>query len=33
VEAIKVQMDQLKSDAISHRGMAGLADCLWSLVV
>jgi len=33
VEAIKVRMDQLKSDAISHRGMAGLADCLWSLVV
>ena len=33
VEAIKVRMDQLKSDAIPHRGMAGLADCLWSLVV
>ena len=32
-EAIKVRMDQLKSDAIPHRGMAGLADCLWSLVV
>ena len=33
VESIKVRMDQLKSDAIAHRGMAGLADCLWTLVV
>jgi len=33
VEHIKVQMDRLPSAAIPHRGMAGLADCLWRLVV
>jgi hypothetical protein len=32
VEAIKVRMDNLSSDEIPHRGMAGLADCLWTLV-
>jgi hypothetical protein len=33
VESIKVQMDTLSSEEIPHRGMAGLADCLWSQVV
>ncbi len=33
VESIKVRMDSLSSEAIPHRGMAGLADCLWTLVV
>ena len=33
VEFIKVRMDRLNADAIPHRGMAGLADCLWTLVV
>ena len=33
VEFIKVRMDRLSGDAIPHRGMAGLADCLWTLVV
>ncbi|MBM5797157.1 MAG: hypothetical protein FJ060_03185 [Cyanobacteria bacterium K_Offshore_0m_m2_072] len=33
VERIKVRMDCLSSNAISHRGMAGLADCLWKLVL
>ncbi len=33
VEAIKVRMDGLSEDRIEHRGMAGLADCLWTLVV
>ena len=33
VEAIKVKMDILSSEEIPHRGMAGLADCLWSQVV
>jgi len=32
VEAIKVKMDGLSSERINHRGMAGLADCLWTLV-
>jgi excinuclease UvrABC ATPase subunit len=32
VEAIKVRMDTLSSGEIPHRGMAGLADCLWTLV-
>ena len=32
VEAIKVKMDSLSSTRIKHRGMAGLADCLWNLV-
>lgn len=33
VENIKVAIDGLSSDKIPHRGMAGLADCLWTLVV
>jgi hypothetical protein len=33
VEAIKVRMDTLSSEEIPHRGMAGLADCLWTQVV
>ena len=33
VEFLKVRMDRLSADAIPHRGMAGLADCLWTLVV
>lgn len=33
VENIKVFMDRLPSTEIPHRGMAGLADCLWNLVV
>ena len=33
VESIKVRMDRLNSDSIPHRGMAGLADCLWTLIV
>lgn len=33
VERIKVRMDRLSANAISHRGMAGLADCLWKLVL
>lgn len=33
VETIKVQIDRLSSEEIPHRGMAGLADCLWSQVV
>jgi hypothetical protein len=33
VESIKVQMDCLPSQSLPHRGMAGLADCLWALVV
>ena len=33
VESIKVRMDKLSSDDIPHRGMAGLADCLWTHVV
>ena len=32
VEAIKVKMDSLSSTRIKHRGMAGLADCLWNLL-
>jgi hypothetical protein len=32
VEAIKVRMDTLSSGEIPHRGTAGLADCLWTLV-
>ena len=32
VEAIKVAMDWLPEDQITHPGMAGLADCLWLLV-
>lgn len=32
VEAIKVKIDQLQDDAITHTGMAGLADCLWEQV-
>jgi hypothetical protein len=31
VEAIKVQMDNLSRDQIHHKGVAGLADTLWSL--
>ncbi|NDC38382.1 MAG: hypothetical protein EBZ48_10065 [Proteobacteria bacterium] len=33
VESIKVQMDCLPAQSLPHRGMAGLADCLWALVV
>ena len=33
VGSIKVRMDSLSSEAIPHRGMAGLADCLWTHVV
>jgi len=33
VESIKFRMDNLSSEAIPHRGMAGLADCLWTQVV
>ena len=33
VGSIKVRMDSLPSEAISHHGMAGLADCLWTQVV
>lgn len=33
VETIKVRMDRLSANAITHRGMAGLADCLWKLVL
>ena len=33
VESIKVRLDNLPNEAIPHRGMAGLADCLWTLVV
>ncbi|NQW37580.1 MAG: hypothetical protein HQ469_00045, partial [Cyanobacteria bacterium] len=33
VEAIKVRLDSLGMDEIPHRGMAGLADCLWAQVV
>jgi hypothetical protein len=33
VESIKVRMDCLSAQSLPHRGMAGLADCLWSLVV
>ena len=33
IESIKVRMDRLNADLIPHRGMAGLADCLWTLVV
>ena len=32
VEAIKVKMDGLSAERLNHRGMAGLADCLWTLV-
>lgn len=32
VEGIKVKIDQLQDDAITHTGMAGLADCLWEQV-
>ena len=33
VEGIKVRMDTLSRKDIPHRGMAGLADCLWTYVV
>jgi hypothetical protein len=33
VEAIKVKIDRLPDEAITHTGMAGLADCLWSQVI
>jgi hypothetical protein len=33
VETIKVKIDQLSDDAITHTGMAGLADCLWQQVI
>lgn len=33
VEDIKVQMDLLNPKEIPNRGMAGLVDCLWTLVV
>jgi hypothetical protein len=33
VERIKVLMDRLPATAISHRGVAGLADSLWNLVL
>jgi hypothetical protein len=33
VEAIKVQMDRLPENVITHMGMSGLADCLWALMV
>jgi hypothetical protein len=32
VEAVKFKIDQLPDDAITHTGMAGLADCLWQQV-
>lgn len=33
VEAIKVAIDRLPKDEITHTGMPGLADCLWEQVV
>jgi hypothetical protein len=33
VGSIKVRMDNLSNESIPHRGMAGLADCLWTHVV
>lgn len=33
VEVIKVRIDQLPDDAITHVGMSGLADCLWQQVI
>ena len=32
VETIKVKIDQLPDDVITHTGVAGLADCLWQQV-
>ena len=33
VESIKVRIDNLAGEDIPYRGMAGLADCLWTHVV